>query len=279
HASRRVRRPIIDHPFVPRAHAGQRELGIVSELLEALARESGQERGEAHRRVHAVHVHVGDAGADVPRTAAHLVETGRFEAVLRHRPADARVEADVRQLLSLEDPGLAPVAALDDVRCARRELRREPAYEGIGWLDDVVVDRDHRVPPSRPLRLRQPRDLTRGGGGESLLRLQLLERYGHGYSKTSGSARASVRTPPCQYTGAARSTSDAFSCFWCAGAIGMGERSMARTSQSSMQVRSNSTDLYTASSIVGAVTMAPWLTSNATDASPMRSASSAPSAG
>ena len=41
----------------------------------------------------------------------------------------------------------------------------------------------------------------------------------------------SVRTTPCQYTGAARSTSDAFSCFWCVGAIGMGERSIARTSQ------------------------------------------------
>ena len=54
---------------------------------------------------------------------------------------------------------------------------------------------------------------------------------------------------------------------------------MARTSQCNRHVRSNNTDLYTASSMVGAVTITPWLTSNATDASPMLSASSAPSVG
>ena len=89
HASGRVRRPVLDDPVVPGPHAGQRELGVVGELLEALARESGEERREAHRRVDAVHVHVGDAGADVPRAAAHLVEAGRLEAVLR-RPAGRR---------------------------------------------------------------------------------------------------------------------------------------------------------------------------------------------
>ena len=173
----------------------------------------------------------------------HLVEAGRLEAVLRHRPADDRVEADVRHLLAVEHPRLAAVGAFDDVRCALGELRREPTRERVGWLDDVVVDRDHGEAPGGTLGLGQPRDLACGRGGEALLGLQLFERDGHGYSNTSGSSRTSVRTTPCQYTGAARSTSDAFSCFWCVGAIGIGLRSIARTSQCSMQVRSNSTDV------------------------------------
>ena len=63
------------------------------------------------------------------------------------------------------------------------------------------------------------------------------------YAITSGSAATSVRTTPFQYTGAARSTSDAFNCFWCVAAIGRGARSIARTSQCSMHVRSKSTAL------------------------------------
>ena len=77
-----------DQSFHARTH-GQRELGVVGELLEPLAGEAGEERREAQRRVHAVDVHVGDAGVDVPRAAAHLVEAGRLEAVLR-RPAGRR---------------------------------------------------------------------------------------------------------------------------------------------------------------------------------------------
>ena len=79
---------------------------VVGELLEPLAGEAGQERREAHRRVDAVEVHVGDARGDVPRAAAHLVETRGLEAVLGDRTADDRVEADVGQLVALEEPRL-----------------------------------------------------------------------------------------------------------------------------------------------------------------------------
>ena len=102
----------------------EREVGIVGELLEPLTGEAGEERREAQRRVHAVEVHVGDAGGDVPRAAPHLVEAGRLEAVLAHRTADDRVEADVGQLLALVDPRLAAVVAFDDARRAIGVLRR-----------------------------------------------------------------------------------------------------------------------------------------------------------
>ena len=154
-------RPLLDHPVVPRAHARQREIGIVGELLEPLTGEPGEERREAERRVHAVQVHVGDAGADVPRAAAHLVEAGRLEAVLGDGPAHDRVEPDVGHLLALEHPRLAAVGALDDARRAFGERGGETAGEGVGRLDDVVVDRDDREVPFRRLRLGQPRDLAR----------------------------------------------------------------------------------------------------------------------
>ena len=89
-AARRVPCPFLEVPVVPRADARERELGVVGELLQALAREAGQERREVERRVDAVDVHVGDARRDVPCTPTHLVEAGRVEAVLAHgRPTTA----------------------------------------------------------------------------------------------------------------------------------------------------------------------------------------------
>ena len=127
---------------------------------------------------------------DVPRAAAHLVEAGRFEAVLADRPADDRVEADVRQLLPLEDPGLAAVVALDDARRARRRTSpgSRPSNASGGstmWSStEITVYR-------RSARSGSGSHVTSPAvrGGESLLRLQLLERDRHGYSNTSGSSR------------------------------------------------------------------------------------------
>ena len=69
----------------------------------------GRNDGKHSDAAHAVDVHVGDARVDVPRAAPHLVEAGRLEAVLGRRPADHRVEADVRQHLALPHPRFAAV--------------------------------------------------------------------------------------------------------------------------------------------------------------------------
>ena len=135
------------------------------------------------------------------------------------RPDDG-VEADVGQLLTFEHPRFAAVVALDDTRCALGERGGQAADERVGRLDEVVVDRDDGVAALGPLGLRQPAHHALRRGGETLLRLELLERDRHAYVNNSGSAATSWRTTPFQYTGAARSTSDAFSCFWCVGAIG-----------------------------------------------------------
>src|SRR5262249_14123356 len=105
---------------------------------------------------------------DVPRTAAHLVEAGRFEAVLGHRSTDDGVEADVGQLLTFVDPGFGAVVALDDPRRAVGEPRRHPTVERVGRLDDVVVDRDHGETTLGTRRFGQPRHLSGLRGGEAL---------------------------------------------------------------------------------------------------------------
>jgi len=102
---------------------------------------------------------------------------------------------------------------------AVRESRGHPALERVRRFDDVVIDRDDGVVALGTRGFRQPRDGAAFRSREALLGLQLLDRDGHGYASTSGSARTSDRTTPCQYTGAARSTSDALSCFWCSGAM------------------------------------------------------------
>ena len=139
-------------------HRRHRELEVVGDLLQALAGEAGQERREVQRRVDAVEVHVLDALVDVPRAAAHLVEAGRLEAVLGHRSADDRVEADVRQRLAVVHPGLAAVVGVDDPRRAVGELARDPTLEGVRRLDDVVVDGDDGVAALGALGLGQEGD-------------------------------------------------------------------------------------------------------------------------
>ena len=179
HPPRREARPLLDHPVVPRAHAHERKLGVVGELLEALAGEAGEERRKTDRRVDAVEIHVGDASADVPGTAAHLVEARRLEAVLADRSAGDGVETDVRQLLTLEDPHLTSVVMLDDAWGTIGEFPGKTAGERVRRLDDVIVDRDDREPPLGSLGLGEPAHRSLLGGRESLSRLQVFERDRH----------------------------------------------------------------------------------------------------
>ena len=145
-------------PVVPCSHRGQRKVAIVCHLLKALAGETRQERGKVQRGVDAVQVHVFDTFMDIPRAPAHFIEADRLEAVLRHRPTNDRIEADIGQRLIVIDPRLAAVRRVNDFRSAIGEPSRQPSGESVRRLDDVIVHRDQRVAARRPRRVRQKRD-------------------------------------------------------------------------------------------------------------------------
>ena len=139
--------PLVDVPVVPRAQRGEPEL-LVLALGEDRAREPGDERREAQRRVDAVEVHVGDARLDVVATAAHLVEARRLHAPLGLGPAGDRVEPDLRVEAVFVDPRLAPVVERDDAAArASGRCRGHAPLEEVGRFDEVIVDRDDRVVP------------------------------------------------------------------------------------------------------------------------------------
>ena len=160
HPPGRVGRPLLEVPVVPRAHARERELGILGDLLQSLSGEPRQERREVQRRVDPVEVHVVDSGRDVPGAAAHLVEAGRVEAVLVDRAADHGVEPDVGQQLAVVEPHLPTVVDLHDPWRALRERGGHPALEGVRRLHHVVVTRDHRERAVGAGRVGQERDLA-----------------------------------------------------------------------------------------------------------------------
>lgn len=142
-------------PVVPGSHGRHRQIPVLGHLLQPLAGEPRKERREVQRRVYPVEIHVFDALVNVPSATPHLVEPGRFETVLGHRPADHGVEADVGQRLSVIHPGLPAVPGVDHLRGAFGELARHAAGEGVRWLDDVIVDRDHGVEPFGPFGFRE----------------------------------------------------------------------------------------------------------------------------
>ena len=145
--------------FHARTHASPSSWSLAAR--EHRAREPGDERREAERRPDAGEVHVGDAGVDVPAALAHLVEARRLHAPLVLRPADHRVEPDVREQLVLVGPRLA--CRRRTRRAAARasaSVRGHPAVEQVGRLDEVVVDGDDREAARARLRVGQQRHLA-----------------------------------------------------------------------------------------------------------------------
>ena len=191
--------PGVEVPVVVRAHRDEREVVVGGPHREALADEAREERREAQRRRDTVDVHVVDALVHVPRAAAHLVEAGRLEAVLRRRPSDDRVEPDVRQHLSLPHPRFAAVVGRHDARFVVRVLLGEAPGERVGRLDDVIVDGDDVVRALARLGLRQPGDRLAPAlaAAEVLVAREVVERE-TGHVSTSGSLRSNWRTAPSQ---------------------------------------------------------------------------------
>ena len=146
--------PLVDVPVVVGADHGQGHvlvLGAGEELPAEL-----REGREAQRAEDAVGVHVVDPLVDVPATGPDLVERGGLHAVLFLRPTGHGVERDVAELGPLVEPRARPVGPGHELRCQVDVLRREPALEHVGRLDQVVVHADqdqviyiHQKPPCR----------------------------------------------------------------------------------------------------------------------------------
>ena len=159
----RVRaRPHVELPVVGRAHDRTGELRIAHPELVALTREPGERRREAQRRVHAVEVHVVDAGVDVVGPPSHLVEPGRVERPLVQRLAHHRVESDLEVLLAVVEPVLGGAVVLGHhTRRGVGELRRYPTLEHVRRLHEMVVDRDQGDVTRLVRRVGEPVDLGR----------------------------------------------------------------------------------------------------------------------
>ena len=109
-------------------------------------REAG--RGVQDLGVHAVAIHLLDAGGRVPAAAAHLVEAHPALLVLGLQ-AGAGVHAEVDRILdALDDPGVALVEVLHPGRPVAKR-RRHPLHPEVRRLVDMTVGRDQPVTPAR----------------------------------------------------------------------------------------------------------------------------------
>ena len=149
--------PRLDVPVVVGLQHGERQV-LVLRPGEELPAEL-DERGEAHRSEHAVHVHVPDPLVDVVAAGPHLGERGGLDAVLLGGPSHDGVQPDVGDLVALVGPDVDPAVLVDDPRGAVLPLGRHPALEHVGRLDDMVVDTHedeilcvHGAPPSCVVR-------------------------------------------------------------------------------------------------------------------------------
>jgi hypothetical protein len=131
--------PLLDTPVIPGPNGGEREFRVFGCELQPLPGEARQEGGKIHRGPHAGDVHVLHAVVDVPCASSHLIESRRFEAVLRYRPAHHGVETHVGHHLPRVVPGLAPVLRLDHTRCLISEGGGKATFEGVTRLHDVII--------------------------------------------------------------------------------------------------------------------------------------------
>ena len=141
-----VRRvPLLEEPVVPGPDAGQAEVAVLG-VEEDAAAEAGDHGREVHRGPHAVDVHVAHPGVDVVAAGTHLVEAEGLQAVASR--AGVRPPRSCRPGCSARPRTPTP----GDPPASRRCAGPGPASAAgsrpsnvCGGLDDVVVDRDHRV--------------------------------------------------------------------------------------------------------------------------------------
>ena len=94
-------------------------------------------------------------GVDVVAAGPHLVEAERLQAIGLRAAAGHCVHPDLRVALTLEFPDLMALGRLDDTRGAVGQCVRQPMFERVCRLHDMVVHRDHGVAHLPRLGLRQ----------------------------------------------------------------------------------------------------------------------------
>ena len=138
---------------------------------------------------------------DVPRAAPHLVEARRLEAVLARRPADHRVEADVRAAAAPCQTHASPPSSVATTRGASSAnlLGKRPVNASGGsttWSSTEITvytrsrgsgSGSHVICSRRPLPPPNALDAR-----------EVVERHA-GHVSTSGSRASSCRTAPSQY--------------------------------------------------------------------------------
>ena len=135
-------------PVVEGPQAGQTQILVLRPGVDRPA-EARDQRGEAERGPDAGQVHVGHPLVDVEAPGPHLVESSGLHAPLGPGAPDYGVEADVGVPVRLEDPALGAGRILDDAGRLLLQGGGQSAFEQIGWLNEMVVDRDDGH-PDRP---------------------------------------------------------------------------------------------------------------------------------
>jgi hypothetical protein len=105
--------------------------------------------------VDAADVHVLDAVLDPVAAGAHLLVAGGLDPeVLLAAPSDAH-EPHLEVGLALELPDLVTLLGLDDAGGLALEPAGQASFEGVGWLEHVVVHGDQGVPDVPRFRVGQ----------------------------------------------------------------------------------------------------------------------------
>ena len=192
--------PLLDVPIVVCLHHREREVLVVT-AREELAAELW-ERREAHRAEYAVRVHVLDALVDIPGSLADVVERRGFDSEFLLRAAGDRVQRDVGDFFTVEDPPIAAVVFGDESRRAIDVLRRQAIGEHVRRFDHVVVHAHqdqvlgtHRSPSSLISRLFDDRTIilrTSRPRATAVIRPRRSDRR----VRTSSTCRALCRLGP-----------------------------------------------------------------------------------
>ena len=134
--------PLVDGPVVVRLEHDQREL-LVTRLGEGAGVEAGHRR-KAHRRQHAVDVHVPDPLVDVEAAGTQLGVRPRVEAPLA--PGAIRRWPPCRTASTSARPGTPtrprPASLRTTLGASSAPLGRNVVLVHVRWLDHVVVDAD-----------------------------------------------------------------------------------------------------------------------------------------
>ena len=111
-------------------------------MREHAAAKSGDHRRKVHRRPDTVDIHVANALIDIPASFSHITEFGWLQILHALASASDGVHADLRKPLAFKFPNLVTVLVRHNLWCSTLKLRRQPAFEHLWGLNQVIVNRN-----------------------------------------------------------------------------------------------------------------------------------------